>query len=404
MTSHDNIGSSNASAPIGNNQFPLIVDEDNATPSSPLLDRPKDVQPNNEIIEEEGKYKSIVWNRFKRKRVDEKDKAECNYCKILLVRGSNYGTKHLHNHVKICPRRKFQDIRDMNKKKFVRDQSKVDSMAGVNAYHFDQNVSRNELAHMIILHEMVSRNAIKEDILSSYENEREKSKHEIDKNQDRISITNYMWTSQNKKRGFIIVKAHFIDGLWILQSRVMRFIYVPSPHTKEVLSGVLLDTLLEWNIDRKLSTVTMDNCSTYDAVIKIILDKLQRGTLIMRGSMLHMHCAAHVLYLISQDGLDVIGSSIGKVRKSVGFWTASIKRRQKFEEIAQQAHIECTKELALDYLGEWVVKILVALVWQRICSSSTVDGTEDTFQNILYDYDDDEENGVTIMEESGYYF
>ena len=52
---------------------------------------------------------------------------------------------------------------------------------------------------------------------------------------------------------------------------------MPSPHTKEVLSSVLLDTLLEWNIDRKLSIVTMDNCSTNDAVIKIILDKLQCG-------------------------------------------------------------------------------------------------------------------------------
>ena len=70
---------------------------------------------------------------------------------------------------------------------------------------------------------------------------------------------------------------------------------MPSPHTKEVLSSVLLDTLLEWNIDRKLSTVTMDNCSTNDAVIKIILDKLQRGAHIMHGSMLHMCFAAHVL-------------------------------------------------------------------------------------------------------------
>ena len=85
MASHDNIGSSNPSAPIGSNQFLLIVDEDNATPSSPLLDRPKDVQPNNEIIEEEEKYKSIVWNHFKRKRVYEKDEAECYYCKKLLI-------------------------------------------------------------------------------------------------------------------------------------------------------------------------------------------------------------------------------------------------------------------------------------------------------------------------------
>ena len=108
----------------------------------------------------------------------------------------------------------------MNQKNLVRDQNKVDSMAGVNAYNFDQNVSRNELARMIILHEyplsvvdhigfrkystslqplfrMVSRNTIK-DILSIYEKEREKSKHEIDKNQGIISITTDMWTSQNK--------------------------------------------------------------------------------------------------------------------------------------------------------------------------------------------------------------
>ena len=47
------------------------------------------------------------------------------------------------------------------------------------------------------LFRMVSRNTIK-DILSIYEKEREKSKHEIDKNQGIISITTDMWTSQNK--------------------------------------------------------------------------------------------------------------------------------------------------------------------------------------------------------------
>ena len=75
------------------------------------------------------------------------------------------------------------------------------------------------------LFKMVSRNTIKKDILSIYEKEREKSEHEIDKNQGRISITIDMWTSQNKKRGFMVVTAHFIDGLWRLQSRVMRYFF-----------------------------------------------------------------------------------------------------------------------------------------------------------------------------------
>ena len=62
--------------------------------------------------------------------------------------------------------------------------------------------------------------------------------------------------------------------------------------------------------------MTVDNCSTNDAVINIILDKLQRSTLVMRGSMLHIRCAADVLNMIVQDGLNVIGSCIEKVRES----------------------------------------------------------------------------------------
>ena len=49
---------------------------------------------------------------------------------------------------------------------------------------------------------------------------------------------------------------------------------MPSLHTKEVLADSLLDCLLEWNIDRKLSTMTMDNCSTNDAMVQILWERL----------------------------------------------------------------------------------------------------------------------------------
>ena len=64
----------------------MIVDEDNTTLCSTPSDRPEDAQaqPNNEITEERGRLKSVVCNHFKRRKVDEKDKAECNYCTRLL--------------------------------------------------------------------------------------------------------------------------------------------------------------------------------------------------------------------------------------------------------------------------------------------------------------------------------
>ena len=104
---------------------------------------------------------------------------------------------------------------------------------------------RNNLARMIILHEyplsivdhirfrefvaslqplfkLVSRNTLKSDILKIYDNEREKALKMMDKNGSRMTITIDMWTSSNKKRGFMVITAQFIDQTWTLQSRVLR--------------------------------------------------------------------------------------------------------------------------------------------------------------------------------------
>ncbi|GJT30050.1 putative reverse transcriptase domain-containing protein [Tanacetum coccineum] len=64
------------------------------------------------------------------------------------------------------------------------------------------------------------------------------------------AVTTDMWTSGNQKKGFMVVTTHFIEESW--------FSYVPHPHTAEDLANELVDTIVEWNIDRKLSTVTVD--------------------------------------------------------------------------------------------------------------------------------------------------
>lgn len=63
----------------------------------------------------------------------------------------------------------------------------------------------------------------------------------------------------------------------------IRFIYVPAPHSGEVICNVLYDCLMDWNIDRKVSTVTVDNCAVNDAMINILLDKFSPSSLILGG-------------------------------------------------------------------------------------------------------------------------
>jgi hypothetical protein len=84
-------------------------------------------------------------------------------------------------------------------------------------------------------------------------------------------------------------------------------------------------------MDEKISTLTLDNCSTNDKVITKLLKKIGKSKLLLDGKLLHMRCAAHILNLIVKDGLEVIKDSIAKIRDSVAYWTATPKRIEKFE-------------------------------------------------------------------------
>ncbi|KAL8546091.1 hypothetical protein ACS0TY_005983 [Phlomoides rotata] len=215
----------------------------------------------------------------------------------------------------------------------------------VGTYTFNEEIVRKYLASMIVLllHEyplsmvehfgfcrflcslqplfkVVSRNTVKNDIMKIYEFEKTKTMRIIEKNTSKIDITTDMWTTSNQKKGYMTITAHFIDETWKLQSRIIRFIYVPCPHTAEVLCDVLVDCLMDWFIDR---------------------------------SLLHMRCCAHILNLIVRDGLDVIGDGIENIRSSVAFWVATPKRCEKFEETACLLKVSTSKKLVLDCKTGW---------------------------------------------------
>ncbi|KAL8469183.1 hypothetical protein ACS0TY_032130 [Phlomoides rotata] len=110
---------------------------------------------------------------------------------------------------------------------------------------------------------------------------------------------------------------------------------------------------MDWFIDRKLSTLTLDNCTTNDAMINLILNKLDNQSLWLEGSLLHMRCCAHILNLIVRDGMDVIGDGIENIRSSVAFWVATPKRCEKFDETARLLKVSTSRKLVLDCKTRW---------------------------------------------------
>ncbi|CAI0380511.1 unnamed protein product, partial [Linum tenue] len=151
----------------------------------------------------------------------------------------------------------------------------------------------------------------------------------------------------------MVVTAHYINNSWTLRSHMLRFIYVPAPHSSERIASVFVNCMLDWNIDTKVSTITLDNCSTNDAMISKIKKKLVLSYLLREGALLHMRCSAHILNLIVKDGLDVVKDGIEKIRNSVSYWLATPKRLEFFQETSKQLRVPCEKRLVLDCPTRW---------------------------------------------------
>ena len=55
---------------------------------------------------------------------------------------------------------------------------------------------------------------------------------------------------------------YLIDNFVIFSGLFMSLF----PHTSDVLTEVLIDAMLGWNVDSRLSAITVDNCSTNDSM------------------------------------------------------------------------------------------------------------------------------------------
>lgn len=115
-----------------------------------------------------------------------------------------------------------------------------------------------------------------------------------------------------------------------------RFIYLLGQHIAEFLSQPFFKCMLDWNVDRRISVVTLDNCSTNDAMVDRLMGLIPVDSMLMGGDYFHMRCMAHILNLIVEDGMKVIEEWIKKIRHSVAYWVGTPKRVETFEMEAHQ--------------------------------------------------------------------
>ncbi|KAL6643028.1 hypothetical protein ACP70R_021209 [Stipagrostis hirtigluma subsp. patula] len=319
---------------------------------------------------------SSVWDYFTRENVNGVWKAKCIWCDgRLRLSGETKNVKDteiLLIHLDFCTYKNIGGWKTQTKWRSAGDeQRKISAESDVS----DQEVARKALYSMFLLHEyplsiadhpglrgfvgalkpfseMINQNTIRKDILDHYETGKKKIHSYLEKTKCRVSVTAEFWTD-NKNRRYMAVTGHFLDASWKPRRCILRFLYVPCPRTSDVLCEALCKCIQSWDLDRRLSTVNIDNHSMNDALIPLIEAKIGPSNLLLGGKMLHMGCCARSLNSVVKDGLEVIWTEIGRIRDSIGYCLATPKRYEKFEEAAQLQQVELTENLCLDCKTKW---------------------------------------------------
>ncbi|KAK3033923.1 hypothetical protein RJ639_034723 [Escallonia herrerae] len=249
MSSNEITSSLVASSPV---QTPRATLEDQTSePSTPnasmgvSASEPVDLDSGPDELNNEN-LKSSVWAHFERKKNGGNVIATCIHCRKTLGANPKNGTTHLRMHLDRCKRLRQLDVRQ---KHLTGIMGKANAKPELGNYTFDQDFARRELGTMIILHEyplsivdhvgfsryssalqplfkIPTRNTVKSDIINIYEHEKEQVMKLLEGIRSRVAVTTDLWTSDNQKKGFMAVTGHFMDEEFILQSRILSYLWL----------------------------------------------------------------------------------------------------------------------------------------------------------------------------------
>nr|XP_043622006.1 zinc finger BED domain-containing protein RICESLEEPER 1-like [Erigeron canadensis]XP_043622007.1 zinc finger BED domain-containing protein RICESLEEPER 1-like [Erigeron canadensis] len=349
---------------------------------------------------------SVVWNHFERVRKAEGCYAVCVHCQKKLSGSSNSGTTHLRNHLMRCLKRSNFDVSqilaakrkrkedpvpianvsydEVQRKeenimpiayKFDQD-SKIEEAVNFGSVKFDQERSRLDLARMIMLHdyppamvehlgfkifvknlqpmfEVMTTGVIESDCLTIYAKERQKVFDIIRNLHGRIGLAVGMWSSPENV-DFLCLTANYIDDNWRLQRKVLNFLTLDSSQTEDALSDLVIKCLMDWDVDRKLFSMTLDDCFSYDDIASRTKSWLsQNRPLLKNGELFDMRCASHLVKSLIHDSMESLKDLTQKIRESVRYVKSLSVTQGKFDEFAQQVGITTEKRLSLDNPWRW---------------------------------------------------
>jgi hypothetical protein len=89
----------------------------------------------------------------------------------------------------------------------------------------------------------------------------------------RFSATMDMWTS-NQNKGYMCITIHWIADSWEMQKRIICLPHVKGHHTGEILAHEFVKGVMDWNLENRLFSLTLDNGATNNKCVRVVVKEL----------------------------------------------------------------------------------------------------------------------------------
>jgi hypothetical protein len=144
-----------------------------------------------------------------------------------------------------------------------------------------------------------------------------------------VSLTMDLWTARNRQ-GYLGVTCLYLDQSFKLREFTLDIAYVRYPHTAIHIKDTLESILNEWNIRKKVFTITTDNASNMKKCVQDM-------------GVNRLGCTAHTLQLIIGKGMKPAEILVARAKQLIDFFMRP-KQSERLED-AQKNFPELLEEL-----------------------------------------------------------
>ncbi|XP_035549768.1 zinc finger BED domain-containing protein RICESLEEPER 2-like [Juglans regia] len=193
------------------------------------------------------------------------------------------------------------------------------------------------------------------------------------------------------------VTAHFIDGDWKLQKRIISFVRI-SDHKGATIGRELEECMLDWGID-KILTITVDNATSNDSAIDWLRTReIGSEDCVAAHEFIHMRCTAHILNLVVSEGLKDVDDSIIRVRNLIKYVKSSPQRLATFKSCVDRSKVPCSSFLCLDVPTRWNSTFLMLDVAEKYQKAFQLLLDEDPYSRVYLSEDGHGKKGLGAPE------